>query len=51
MGSHGTDVGPQPRAATEGSFKMELHGADATVSIGGTELKVKRQSCTTTALK
>ena len=28
-------------AATEGSFKMELHGADATVSIGGTELKVE----------
>ena len=28
-------------AATDGSFKMELHGADATVSIGGTELKVE----------
>ena len=29
------------RAATDSSFKMELHGADATVSIGGTELKVE----------
>ena len=28
-------------AATDGSFKMELHGADATVTIGGTELKVE----------
>ena len=28
-------------AATDGSFKMELHGADATVSIGGAELKVE----------
>ena len=28
-------------AATDGSFRMQLHGADATVSIGGTELKVE----------
>ena len=28
-------------AATEGSFRMQLHGADATVTIGGTELKVE----------
>ena len=28
-------------AATEGSFHMQLHGADATVTIGGTELKVE----------
>ena len=42
MGSQHETSATQPfGAATEGSFKMELHGADATVSIGGTELKVE----------
>ena len=42
MGSqHETSVTQPFEAATDGSFKMELHGADATVSIGGTELKVE----------
>ena len=42
MGSQHETPATQPfGAATEGSFKMELHGADATVSIGGTELKVE----------
>ena len=42
MGSqHETSVTQPFGAATDGSFKMELHGADATVSIGGTELKVE----------
>ena len=42
MGSQHETSATQPfEAATEGSFKMELHGADATVSIGGTELKVE----------
>ena len=40
MGSQHETSATQPfGAATDGSFKMELHGADATVSIGGTELK------------
>ena len=42
MGSQHETSATQPfGAATDGSFKMELHGADATVSIGGTELKVE----------
>ncbi|WP_417023260.1 VWA domain-containing protein [Bilophila wadsworthia] len=42
MGSqHETSVTQPFGAATDGSFKMELHGADATVTIGGTELKVE----------
>ena len=42
MGSQHETSATQPfEAATDGSFKMELHGADATVSIGGTELKVE----------
>ena len=42
MGSQHETPATQPfEAATDGSFKMELHGADATVSIGGTELKVE----------
>ena len=42
MGSQHETPATQPfGAATDGSFKMELHGADATVSIGGTELKVE----------
>ena len=42
MGSqHETSVTQPFGAATDGSFKMELHGADATVSIGDTELKVE----------
>ena len=42
MGSqHETSATRPFGAATDGSFKMELHGADATVSIGGTELKVE----------
>ena len=38
---HETSATQPFEAATDGSFKMELHGADATVSIGGTELKVE----------
>ena len=42
MGSQHETSATQPfGAATDGSFKMELHGADATVTIGGTELKVE----------
>ena len=42
MGSQHETPATQPfGAATDGSFKMELHGADATVTIGGTELKVE----------
>ena len=42
MGSQHETSATQPfEAATDGSFKMELHGADATVTIGGTELKVE----------
>ena len=42
MGSQHETSATQPfGAATDGSFKMELHGADATVSIGGTELMVE----------
>ncbi len=42
MGSQHETSATQPfGAATDGSFKMELHGADATVSIGDTELKVE----------
>ena len=38
---HETSATQPFEAATDGSFKMELHGADATVTIGGTELKVE----------
>ena len=42
MGSQHETSATQPfGAATDGSFKMELHGADATVTIGGAELKVE----------
>ena len=42
MGSQHETSATQPfGAATDGSFHMQLHGADATVTIGGTELKVE----------
>ena len=42
MGSQHETSATQPfGAATDGSFHMQLHGADATVTIGGIELKVE----------
>ena len=42
IGSQHETSATQPfGAATDGSFHMQLHGADATVTIGGIELKVE----------